>query len=186
MNQLRKYLKRIPEGEITDTAELEGLLASCWDKFTGDYGGMEPQKLLGRMKDVLWSPPILGFVIERHGGTVMGSSRAEIQTWELNIEQETINMRVRGYRQLSPRQAAIKVQPIADELAELIKNGHHDERLHWSTDERVRILSGKLFPANSAQKQTLEGRRKRLAMAMEERLTPFGWLRKGSWWVRQV
>jgi hypothetical protein len=61
------YLKQTPEGEISDTAELEGLLAECWDEFIGDYEGMEPQKFHGRLEDVLWRPPILEFVIERHG-----------------------------------------------------------------------------------------------------------------------
>jgi len=186
MNQLRKYLKRIPEGEITDTAKLEELLAECWDEFVGDHVGMEPQKLLGRMEDVLWSPPILGFVIERHGGTVMGSSRAELQHWTIDVEHKRATMGVKGYRQKSPRQNAVDVKPIANKLTELIINGHHDERLQWSTDGRVRILSGKIFPDNSVKKQTLEGRKKRLVKAMEERLTQLGWLRKGSSWVRKI
>ena len=186
MNQLRKYLKRIPEGEITDTAKLEELLTKCWDEFVGDHGGMAPQKLLRRMEDVLWRPPVLRFVIERHGGTVMGSSRAELQYWTVDVEHKTATMGVKGYRQISPSQSTVDVKPIANKLTELIINGHNDERLQWSTDGRVRILSGKIFPDNSVKKQTLEGRKKRLIKAMEERLTQLGWLRKGSWWVRKV
>jgi len=53
------YLEQTPEGEITDTAGLEKLLAECWGEFAGDHRGMEPQKLLGRMEDVLWRPLIL-------------------------------------------------------------------------------------------------------------------------------
>jgi len=147
---------------------------------------MEPKKLLGRMKDVLWRPPILGFVIERHGGTVMGSSRAELQHWTVDVEHKTATMSVKGYRQKSPRQSAVDVKSIANELTELIINGHNDERLQWSTDRRVRVLSGKIFPDNSAKEQTLEGRKKRLVKAMEERLIQLGWLRKSSWWVRNV
>jgi len=41
MERLLTYLKQTPEGEIADTAELEGLLAECWDEFVGDYGGLE-------------------------------------------------------------------------------------------------------------------------------------------------
>ena len=40
-----------------NTTELGELIAECWDEFAGDHGGMEPQKLLGRMEDVLWRPP---------------------------------------------------------------------------------------------------------------------------------
>jgi len=50
MERLMTYLKQTPEGKITDTAELEELLAECWDEFVGDYGGMETQKLLGRVE----------------------------------------------------------------------------------------------------------------------------------------
>ncbi len=185
MNQLRKYLKRIPEGEITDTAELEELLTECWDEFAGDHGGMKPQKLLGRMEDVLWKPPILGFVIERHGGMVMGSSRAELQHWTVDIEHKTATMSVKGYRQQGPRQSAVDVKPIANKLTELIIKGQHDERLQWSTDGKVRILSGKIFPADSAPKKTLEGRRKRLTKTLQERLAPHGWRRWGSWWEQK-
>lgn len=123
INQLRKYLKRIPEGEITNTVELEELLAECWDEFVGDHGGMEPQKLLGRMEDVLWRPPILGFVIERHGGTVMGSSRAELQHWTVDVEHKTAITGVKGYRRKSPSQNAADVKPIANKLTELIIKG---------------------------------------------------------------
>lgn len=63
---------------------------------------------------------------------------------------------------------------------------HRFQRLRNRKSQLVRILSGRFFPANSARKQTLEGRKKRLVKAMEERLTQFGWLRKGSWWVRKV
>jgi hypothetical protein len=33
---------------------------------------MEPWKL-GRMENPEWLPPVLTFVVERHGGTVLGS-----------------------------------------------------------------------------------------------------------------
>ena len=129
MECLMTYLKQTHEGEIADTAELEELLAECWDEFAGDYGGMEPHKLLGRMEDVLWRPPILEFVIERHGGTVMGSSRAELQHWTVDVEHKTVTMDVEGYRQISPRAAPLDVKPIADELVTLITRGSKDKRL---------------------------------------------------------
>jgi hypothetical protein len=81
VDRLRIYLATLPPGPISDPAALERLLAACWDEFTGDYGGMEGYKLLGRMEDVTWGPPVLSFSVERHGGTVMGSSRAELQGW---------------------------------------------------------------------------------------------------------
>lgn len=185
MERLVTYLKQTPEGVITDTAELEELLAECWGEFIGDYGGMEPRKLLGRMDDVLWRPPILEFVIERHGGTAMGSSRAELQHWTIDVEHRTVTMAEVGYRQISPRVDPLDVKPIADELVTLITRGSKDKRLQWSALGRVRVLTGRIISAGSVPKQTLEGRRRRFLKAMEERLAPHGWQRRGSWWERE-
>ena len=40
-------------------------------------------------EDLACNPPNLCFSIDRHGGTVMGSKRAERQTWTLNLETLT-------------------------------------------------------------------------------------------------
>ena len=85
-----------------------------------------------------------------------------------------------GYRQVCPREAPMDVNPIADELAKLIINGGKDERLQWSANGHVRVLTGKIILASF--KQTLEGRRKRFMAALEQRLVPHGWTRRGSWW----
>jgi len=175
MERLMIYLKQTPEGEITDTAELEELLAECWDEFVGDYGGMEPQKLLGRMEDVLWRPPILEFVIERHGGTAMGSSRAELQLWKVDIERKTVTMQVYDYRQTRLRQATLNVRPIAKEIVQLILNCKNDDRLKWHEGGRVQVLTGRILPEGSAVQQTLIGRRKRLRSEIIRQLTEHGW-----------
>jgi hypothetical protein len=66
-DELRNHLATIQPGPIIDPADLECLLAGCWDEFTGDDGGMEGHKLLGRMEAVSWEPPGLVFKSERHG-----------------------------------------------------------------------------------------------------------------------
>jgi hypothetical protein len=68
------WARTIQPGPISNTGELERLLAACWDELTGDDGGMEAYKLLNRMEDVAWNPPLLTFVIERHGGTARGQN----------------------------------------------------------------------------------------------------------------
>jgi hypothetical protein len=89
MNSLVTYLATIPPGPVPDLGDLERLLTDCWHEFTGDDGGMAGQKLLGRMEEVVWEPPILTFKIERHGGTVLGSSRATPQEWRLDLDKKT-------------------------------------------------------------------------------------------------
>jgi hypothetical protein len=86
MQQLLEYLSTMSPGEIADVGQLDSLLAACWDQFDGGNAeGMEAYKLLGRMESISWNPPVLSFTIERHGGTVLGSTRADLQSWEVNV-----------------------------------------------------------------------------------------------------
>jgi hypothetical protein len=90
MDGLKRILSAMEPGAIAETAEVERLLAGCWDDLGGvDEGGMQGYKLLNRMEDVVWRPPVLSFVIERHGGTVMGSTRAELQHWSVDVDERT-------------------------------------------------------------------------------------------------
>lgn len=87
VENLRKYLATIPPGEISNPTEQESLLAKCWDDLKGDAGGMAADKLLGRMEQVRWHPPESVFLIERHGRTVLRSTRADKQEWTINVDQ---------------------------------------------------------------------------------------------------
>jgi len=81
IDNLKEYLKSTTPGALTDSGVLERLLADCWDELSGaSAGGMHGWKLLGRMEHVHWNPPVLSFTIERHGGTPLGSTRAEPST----------------------------------------------------------------------------------------------------------
>ena len=82
---------------------------------------MEAYKL-GRMEDISWNPPVLSFTIERHGGTVMGSTRAELQNWNVNVETRSATCGVGGHRQLEPMQARLNVKPMAEEIVASILN----------------------------------------------------------------
>src|SRR4051794_5739582 len=93
IDKLQTYLSGLAPGPITDAAELEGLLEPCWHAFVGsDNGGMEGRKLLGRMEDGAWDPPLLTFTVERHGATVLGSTRAELQKWTVDLEKRTASL----------------------------------------------------------------------------------------------
>jgi hypothetical protein len=173
--RLRAHLATVQPGRIIDTTDLERLLAACWDEFSGDYGGMEGYKLLGRMEDVTWEPPVLSFAVERHGRTVAGSSRADLQGWTVNIESNTIFYEPLGHRQVRPMQPRLKVEPLVEEIVRLIVAKQGDDRLQWHEDGSVKVLVGKIIPADSAVKQTLAGRRKRFREKLVERLEAEGW-----------
>lgn len=175
MEALKKYLQKMPAGTIDETTELERLLAQYWHQLEGDHGGMEGYKLCGRMEDVSWSPPTITFTIERHGGTVLGSTRAELQHFRVDVEQKTIDCSKFGYRQIRSRQSPVDVGPIASEIARLILNAEQDDRLKWHGDERVSVRIGEIFPHYSAVQQTLTARRKRFRKALTEQLIVEGW-----------
>ena len=175
VDRLRAHLATVQPGKITDTSDLERLLAACWDEFSGDYGGMEGYKLLGRIEDVTWEPPILAFAVERHGRTVAGSSRADLQGWTVNTEQKTVFCEPLGCRQVRPIQPRLKVEPLVEEIVRLTVAKHEDDRLQWHDGGSVKVLAGKIIPADSAVKQTLAGRRKRFREKLVERLEAEGW-----------
>jgi hypothetical protein len=175
---LLNYLAALPPGPVADTA-VERLLAACWDELSGDAGGVKPYKLLGRTEDVTWTPPKLTFAIERHGGTVLGSSRAELQRRTVDVAQRTATHGRAGHRQLEPMQARLDVRPLAEEVAGVIVAGREDERLKWQEDGSVKVLVGKVLPKGSAARETLAARRKRFRLALTERLAEEGWVEAG-------
>ena len=131
--------------------------------------------MLGRMEDVAWHPPLLTFTVERHGGTVMGSTRATLQEWTVDVEKKTVTCVEAKSRQLRPMRPRLDVRLLADEIVFLIVSGKEDDRLKWYADDRVQVLVGKILPEKSAVKQTLAGRRKRFGAVVTERLAVHGW-----------
>src|SRR5262249_33655693 len=124
---LRNYLTTILPGPIADDITLEPLLAACWGDLEADDGGMESYKLLNRMEDVTWTPPRLNFAVERHGGTVMGSSRAELQHWEVDLENRTAMLAKTGHRQLRQTAQRIYVKPLVERVLTAFRNGSENE-----------------------------------------------------------
>jgi hypothetical protein len=180
LDRLRAHLATTVPGKITDATALEPLLAACWDEFTVDHGGMEGYKLLGRMEDVGWQPPTLTFTVERHGGTVMGSSRAELQHWEVHVEQKTAAVVKCGHRQLKPMAERIYIKPLAESILAAIRSGSGNELVEKRDDGTFSLNTTRIFPKGSAVRMTLEGRRKRLREAVAGVLLKEGWQRLGN------
>ena len=179
MDELRNYLNTLEPGPVEETTHLERLLAEVWDDLGGDNGGMAGHKLIRRMARFEWHRPILTFLIERHGGTVLGSTRAELQRWSVDLDRQTATCERTGHRQLSPMARRVDVGPIADEVAGRIVVGKSDDRLSWLGDGRVRVVMARIFPERSGYKRTVQGRRRRLREALIERLGLRGWAHLG-------
>src|SRR5438045_3227069 len=101
LTALRECVRGLRPGIVRDVAAVEAGLAACWHQLDGgNERGIEPHKLRGRTADMVWEPPLLRFRLERHGGTVQGSSRADLQDWTKDTNAATATVSVRGYRQL--------------------------------------------------------------------------------------
>jgi hypothetical protein len=180
MNELKTLVKSLSPGDIADLAEIERVLALSWDGLAGSSdGGMEGSKLLGRMENVHWEPPLLSLVIERHGGTVCGSTRAELQHWQVNVDARTAEITGSGRRQLAPLADRVDVEPIKEEIVRKILAGEEDSCLRWIEPGMVQVTLSRIFPNGSGYKQTVEGRRRRLREALAEQLTSHGWTYQG-------
>ena len=105
----------------------------------------------------------------------MGSSRASLHDWRLDLSDKTAVVYGSGHRQLTPMQSRLDVEPLAQETAELILNRQNDERLMWHVDGSVTVHIGVIIPDGSAAKQTIVGRRKRFREALNDILKTAGW-----------
>jgi hypothetical protein len=164
MNTLRKYLDSVG---VANRVELANLLARHWYDFAGAEETSMASHKLSRMANPTWQPPLLSFTIERHGGTVLGSTRAELQTWTLNLEEKTANWAPDSYRQLHPTAPRLDVQPLAEEIFRIMLDHGEDVRLNWNEDGTVRLQIGKIIP-DDGYKQTVAGRRRRFRAALEQ------------------
>ena len=180
VQKLYDYLKGVPEGPMNDTSELEVLLYDAWEEFDGSSAtNMEPRKIGGRIEDVHWNDPELSFVIERHGGYVSGSKRAELIRWVINLDTKSATWGQCGVRQLIPTAPKLDVRPIAQEIAGLIFGRKEDDRLKWQDDNTVRVLIGKVIPEDGvAAKQTISSRRKRFRKELNN-ILPTNWQEDG-------
>ena len=172
---LRRFLADVGPGHIEDAGALIEHLAPVWPSFSGPYDEAMSSGKLGRIEDPKWQPPLLTFVIERHGGFVLGSTRAELQQWTVDLDTLTASAEGVGRRQLRPLAPRLNVAPLVAEIAELIAAGIDDDRLGWSSDRQtVRVRIGKIIPADGFA-QTVAGRRRRFRDRLTAALAASGW-----------
>lgn len=163
---------------------LARLLEEVWEGLDGDphETAMASWKAR-RIESFSWEPPILYFDIERHGAIVMGGTRAEVQTWAVDLDQRKAWLADSArYRQLRPMAPRFRAKPLAAELAAAIVAGEEDERLERRSDGTVRVLLSQIPEVSQGYKETIEGRRQRLAEALAAELTPGGWERAARPW----
>ena len=183
--QLETILVGLDTGLLNDidTSRVEGFLAEHWDQLVKNVdGGMQGFKVVDRTEKMEWQPPVLSFKIERHGRTVLGSSRAELQHWQLDATDCVAMFNGDSYRQKRPKNPRLDIESIAREIAPLILERSEDDRLQWISSDKVKILSASILGGQSVPKETLEGRRRRLRKALLRLIEPQGWVADGHYY----
>lgn len=179
MKSLQDLLSTIPPGHMSDGDCLQVLaeLSQCWESIPGSDVKSTTADKLRRAEEVCWTPPILSFSLERHGGTVLGSSRASLHYWEVDTEQPEARIVKTSARQLSPKAQVMDIEKMANEIATLILNGVDDRRVTWLEDrQRVQVNIGEVIPESNPQ--TTQGRRKRFRVVLASLMSEANWTRK--------
>ncbi|MFY9987545.1 MAG: hypothetical protein WAK31_22500 [Chthoniobacterales bacterium] len=100
---LRVALNSRPAGEIcnNEKEQIKMLLSEAWELFDGhDQGATDAYKLY-RAEKLQWQSPTLSFLLERHGRTNMGSTRADLQYWEVDLDTRQASIVKVGWRRVN-------------------------------------------------------------------------------------
>jgi hypothetical protein len=180
LDQLQRHCTALASGPVADVPALRRMLADAWDDLRGDDGGMEPYKLLRPLEEATWTPPVLSFVIERHGSKSLGGTRDDLQHWHVDVEKGTATLGKIGWRQDRPQRERYPVKATAAEVVEAVRKGQKDDRLRWDGPSTVKLMTTKLFPEGSGYRRTVEGQRKAFRSYVAAALTAEGWKRLGN------
>ena len=173
LHSLKTFLSEQAAGPVSDRFTLVSLLSNCWGELEGSGETRLEAYKLHRIEDPTWTPPFLEFLIERHGQTVLGSSRATVHRWRIDVERASASIVDQRIRQLYPADKRLDVGPIAQSLADQIVNGRSDPRIVVGQDGTVRLKIGEIIP--ETVKETTQHRRKRLRTHLNLLLAQHGW-----------
>ena len=172
--KLREYLNGLPAGMIDDKQRFIALLSDCWDDIPGADVEATSAEKLRRAESVEWNPPRVTFVIERHGRTVAGSTRAALHRWTIDLSLVKASCDPSSFRQLYDRDAPLRIEPLVSEVVEHIIAGHESAKLRWISDRSVvRILVSKFITGRF--QQTEQSRRQRFRTWLDRSLQAAGW-----------
>jgi len=177
---LRVYLTVIPAGAIKDTDELASLLGSCWDDLSGDKPtDITAFKVSSRLEQAHWQPPLITFIVERHGAIVAGGSkRAECQGWVVDIEAASVRRDlINRSRLVVPQDKPLDVKPLVAEVVNAILNNQPHKAVVRKSDALFKVEVAEIIPSTVAA--TTSKRRKRFWEALDESMLKHGWQRQG-------
>ncbi len=131
---------------------------------------------------MVWDPPELSFTIERHGAMQLGSSRAQLQRWTVDVQEGKASYRPDGYRQVGKRNEPLYAEKLAEKIKEEIMAGEDAEYLRW-LDENTALITLKTAvtrEGESLPQETLDRRRRRLHEELDDKMEEEGWEKQGT------
>jgi hypothetical protein len=141
---LKAFLADLPTGPVQENRRVIEMLSPFWVSLVGSSEASMATYKLNRAENLHWEPPLLKFTIERHGAASLGSSRAELQEWTINLDEQTASYTLLGYRQLRPNAPRLKVEPIVASIIEAIRSGKSLDNgaIIRDCDDQIRIRQG--------------------------------------------
>ena len=112
-SNLKIIFDRTPAGKISADQHGDVLIAlqAAWSEIEGGRETRMEDYKLERAESFTWRPPLLSFVVERHGGAALGSTRAERQKWIVDVEHAHAHCEIVGFRQNEAECASAEARP---------------------------------------------------------------------------
>jgi hypothetical protein len=178
INSLIDHLNKLDHGPISDSEKpvVLKLLSSCWPDLHGSDDQKTSEDKLCRAEELAWDGSILTFALERHGGTVNGSTRGALHYWEVDILSGRAEIVRRGVRQLSPMDHRMNTSAKAENVANQILSNEQHKNLQWRPNNYVVLNIGEIIPETNAQ--TTASRRKKFRAKLESVMLTHGWKRQ--------
>jgi hypothetical protein len=175
LNSLIDLLNKLGPGPISESNkdEVLALLSNCWMTLQGSGSHRTSVNKLHRAEKLSWDGSKLSFILERHGGTVNGSSRADLHYWEVDPVSKHADMIKEGRRQLYPMSPKMNVNAKAKEVADRILAGDEHETLQWKTADHVVVKIGNVIP--ETYQSTTTDRRRRFRAELERIMLSENW-----------
>ena len=178
INELIEKLNKLGHGPVPDSNKTEvlNLLSGYWQYLKGSDNQKTLPYKLSRAENLSWDGSILSFVLERHGSTVNGSSRAELHHWDVNLVNNCANISKTGIRQIYPIAPRMDIKQKANEVAEQILSREQHENIEWRTANHVVLNISRIIPETNMK--TTTDRRKRFRAELEKIMSNQGCDRK--------
>jgi hypothetical protein len=174
LEKLLELLATLRPGPLRMTEDLGNLLANCWENFAGSGEiTVTAADLPGRIRAVVWRPPVLSFELSPNQAAVRDSGETS-QRVELDVEKQHL-MVAKASSSPPPTRAKSNMIELAEQIVRLVLTRRPDNRLRWYSDGSVRVAVGTILPEGTGFKQTVSNRRRRFRLALDEKLTAAGW-----------